>query len=128
VLSCVVMNIYRSINEPKRTDLSWEELWSAQDKGAIIAWEIGREQGIANPDLAEKVLNGELPVLGLKGGVVKKLKQSQPKVGSFLYLAKLQGIRGEDLDINLGEEITLTCSKTGQVVFYTSDTSKLSEV
>ena len=74
----------------------------------------------------EKVENNELPVLGRKGGVDKTL-QKKEKFGSLNYLAQWQGLRGEDLDINLSEEVTMQCSKTGMMITYTPDPTKYSQ-
>ena len=89
----------------------------------INCWEIGRERREKEPELAERAENGELPVLGWKGGVEKKTKIGQ-KYGTLYYLAEWQGLRGEDLDIDLSQEPELTCSKTGMKVIYTGDFKK----
>ena len=39
-------------------------------------------------------------------------------------MAEWQGLRGDDLDIDLVEEIELICSKTGMKVIYTGDEKK----
>jgi hypothetical protein len=48
------------------------------------------------------------------------------KMGSFTlnYLAQWQGLRGQDLDIDLSQEPELICSKTGMKVIYTRDVKK----
>ena len=92
----------------------------------ITCWEVGREGVAKEPELAERVKNGELPVLGWKGGVEKSTKQ-KVKYGSLRYLAEWQGLRGEDLEIDLSEELELVCSKTGMKVIYTGDLDKLSK-
>ena len=116
--------IYRSYKEPDRDGLSWHERWEGDDKGLITCWEVGRRFRKSKPELAEKAKRGELPTLGWKGGTDKKLKLNN-KFGSLNYLAQWQGLRGEDLNINISDEVTLTCSKTGMVVTYTPDISKL---
>ena len=116
--------VYRSNNEPDRRELTWHERWEGDDKGLITCWEVGRRFSKSKPELAEKAKRGELPTLGWKGGTDKKLK-SNKKFGSLNYLAQWQGLRGEDLNINLSDEITLTCSTTGMEVTYTSDIKKL---
>ncbi len=123
-------NIYRSIEEPNRKGLIWEELWKSSDNGLIACWERGRVKAADNPELAESCKNGELPVLAWKGGVHTKIKDK--KYGSLFYLATWQGLRGEDLNINLQEEITVVCSKTQVKVVFTAnlltyETSKLEE-
>lgn len=117
--------IYRFYKEPKREGLSWEELWSGEDRGLITCWEVGREIREKDPDLAERAENGELPILGWKGGVERKIKKSV-KYGTLRYLAQWQGLRGEDLDIDLSQELELICSKTGMKVIFTGDVRKYS--
>ncbi len=75
------------------------------------------------PELAQRAENGELPVLVWKGGVEKKIKKRE-KYGTLNYLAQWQGLRGEDLNIDLSEELELICSKTGMKVIYTGDVKK----
>ena len=118
--------IYRSIHEPIRKNPSFEERWRGPDKGLITCWEVGRSKSIESPELAERAKNGELPPLGWKGGVDKKI-QKKEKYGSLNYLAQWQGLRGEDLEIDLSEEREIVCSKTGMKVIYTADTKKYSE-
>ncbi len=116
-------HIYRSYREEKREMTSWDERWDGQDKGLITCWEVGRELSKRKPEVAERAKNGELPELGWKGGVEKKLKKKE-KYGTLFYLAQWQGLRGEDLDIDLSEETILVCSKTGMKVIYTGDIKK----
>lgn len=115
--------IYRSINEPIREGLSFEEKWRRPDKGLITAWEVGRQLSEKEPELSIRAKNGELPATGWKGGVEKKIKKKQ-KYGTQKYLAEWQGLRGEDLDIDLESEQILTCSRTGMTVVYTDDIEK----
>ncbi|MES2501679.1 MAG: hypothetical protein V4545_03660 [Pseudomonadota bacterium] len=124
-------NLYRSIEEPIRKALTWEELWKASDNGLIACWEQGRLKAVDNSDLVELCKSGGLPVLAWKGGVDKKIKGK--KYGSLFYLATWKGLRGEDLNINLQEEITLICSRTQVEVLFTSkllsyETSKQEEL
>lgn len=114
----------RSIEEPLRQNLSREEAWLQEDKGLIHCWEIGRRRAIAEEELASKCLLGELPPLGWKGGVAKRLKKLE-KHGSYRYLAEWQGLRGEDLHLDLSQEQSLVCSRTGMTVIFTTDLSKL---
>jgi len=118
--------IYRSHGEPRRENLSWKEKWTGSDNGLINCWEIGRESSLKDPDLAERARNGELPVLVWKGGVEKTLKKRE-KYGTLNYLAQWQGLRGDDLDIDLTEEKELVCSKTEMRITYTSDSSKYAD-
>jgi len=115
--------VYRSIREPIREDPSFEERWRGPDKGLITCWEVGRRRSLQSPDLAERAKKGELPPLGWKGGV-EKATQKLEKFGCFQYLAEWQGLRGEDLDIDLAEEREIFCSKTKIKVIYTGDVQK----
>lgn len=115
--------IHRSHNEPKREGLSWDQRWKGHDRGLITCWEVGRELREKRPELAELVEKGELPSLGWKGGVDKALKKKE-KYGTLFYLAQWQGLCGQDLNINLGEETQVVCSRTGVKVIFTSDVEK----
>lgn len=115
--------IYRSCQELKREGLSWDERWKGHDKGLITCWEVGRELGKKKPELAERAKKGELPVSEWKGGVAKKIIKNE-KYGTLYYLAEWQGLRGDDLDINLSEESELICSRTGMKVIYSGDAKK----
>ncbi len=111
------------ISEPRRDGLSTQQLWKGDDQGLIVSWEVGRDLAKVDPKLAERVQRGELPILGWKGGVAKKLKSGK-KYGTLRYLAMLQGLRCEDLHIDTGQETELVCSRTGVTVTYTADASK----
>jgi len=116
--------IYRSRNEPLRDgDLSFHERWRGPDNGLITCWELGRQRSIETPDLAEKAKNGQLPILGWKGGV-EKATQKKEKYGCLNYLAEWRGLRGEDLDIDMDEETEIICTKTGTKVIFTADVMK----
>jgi hypothetical protein len=115
----MIANTYRTIEEPNRKGLTWEELWKGSDNGLIVSWERGRVKAAENPELAESCRNGELPVLAWKGGVDKKIKGK--KYGSLFYLATWQGLRGEDLNIHQNEDISIICSKTQVEVIFTSN-------
>ncbi len=78
---------------------------------------------VTDPELATRAMNGELPPMGWKGGVEKQIK-AKVKYGVLHYLAQWQGIRGDDLDIDLSQEPELTCSKTGVRVIFTLDFEK----
>jgi hypothetical protein len=113
--------IFRSFEEPDRENLSWEELWEGPDKGLITCWEVGRKLRLNNSELAKKAEDGELPALGWKGGVEKRIQKGE-KYGTLYYLAQWQGLRGDDLNINLAfKPPELICSKTGMRVIYTAD-------
>jgi Zn ribbon nucleic-acid-binding protein len=115
--------VFRSQAEPDRHGLSWKERWKGDDAGLIECWECGRRLREKDPELAKRAQDGELPVLGWKGGVEKQLK-SKKKYGTFNYLAQWQGLRGDDLDIDPSQEVSLTCSKTAITVIYTEDITK----
>lgn len=116
--------IYRSFSEPDRENLTWDETWRRDDKGLIKNYEVGRALAIKEPELAEKAKRGELPVLAYKGGVEKALKKKE-KIGALNYIAKWQALRGEDLNIDMDEEMVLTCTKTKVRVTFTMDLEKL---
>jgi hypothetical protein len=118
--------VYRSIQEPIRKDPSYDDRWNGPDMGLIICWETGILKSIESPALAERVKNGELPKLGWKGGLEKKVKMKE-KFGSLFYLARWQGLRGEDLNIDLSEERAITCSRTKVKVTFTADMDKFKE-
>lgn len=116
-------HVQRNIDAPLRTGLTRTQLWEAADQGLIKCWEVGRQRAARFPNLAQQCRDGELPVLGWKGGVSRSLKKLE-KYGSLKYLAQWQGLRGEDLDIDLSEERSLTCSRTKMRVTFTPDRTK----
>ena len=119
----MIQRIHRSHKELKREGLTWDELWNGKDKGLIACWEVGRELREKEPGLASRAERGELPVLGWKGGVGKETKKGE-KYGTLSYLAQWQGLRGEDLNVNLSQEPELVRTKTGMRVIYTGDLKK----
>jgi hypothetical protein len=119
-------HIFHSYQEPKREGFSWNEQWKGPDNGLITCWEVGREKSKRNPELAARARNGELPTLEWKGGVEKKI-QKKEKYGTLQYLAQWQGLRGEDLDIDLSEEREIICTRTEMKVIYTADATKYAE-
>jgi len=116
-------HIHRSYNEPPRRDLSWDDRWKGSDKGLIACWEVGRKLSEKEPEVANHAKNGELPVLGWKGGVEKKLKKKK-KIGTLFYLAQWQGLQEINLNIDLTKEYTITCARTGVTVTFTRDCNK----
>lgn len=127
------MNIVsRSIHKPlTRADMTFDERWNGDDKGLITAWEVGRAWRDAGKHESVKACHGALPVLLWKGGVRKKLKDTDDglvaiKHGCPWYLAQWQGLRGEDLNIDLNGTIEHTCTTTGQIVIFTNDPTKWS--
>jgi hypothetical protein len=115
--------IFRSYKKPKREGLSWIDHWKGEDRGLIICWEVGRELRVKEPELASRTERGELPVLGWKGGVEKKTKKGD-KYGTLFYLAQWQGLRGDNLDIDISQEKELVCTKTGMRVIFTGEPKK----
>jgi hypothetical protein len=122
----MVKRIWQPKGKPRREGLSWHERWDAEDLGVIAAWEVGRELRDRGSPLAALAERDELPVLPWKGGVAQRIKKKR-KYGTLKYLAEWQGLRGDDLDIDLDDEVELTCSKTGMTVIYTPDREKYRE-
>jgi hypothetical protein len=109
----------RSVELPIRESLSWDDEWRGPDDGLIYCWEHGRQERLERPDDAARAEQGELIGLNWKGGVKQKLK-AEKMPGTFNYLATWQGIRGEDLDIDLEGERVVVCSRTGQMVVFSA--------
>lgn len=102
----------------------FQERLEGPDQGLINAWVAGLEKRASWPGTAAKALGGELPVLPFRGGVEKRIKRTD-KVGSLLYVAMWQGLRGEDLNLDTAAEISMTCTRTGVPVLFTMDYNKL---
>ena len=115
--------VHRAVTTPSRQHLDTEQLWHGEDRGVIAAWERGRQKSSEDPELAARAKAGELIILPWKGGVEKALKSGQ-KYGTHRYLAMWQGLRGDDLDVDLSNEAQLQCTVTGVMVIYTSDVAK----
>lgn len=118
--------VQRHFSESDRQLSSWEEIWQGHDRGLIKCWETGRTLAKQNPDLAERCRSGALPPLNWKGGASRALKKNE-KFGALQYLAQWQGLRGEDLSVDLEAELTIICSTTGMVVTFTPDLTKLAD-
>jgi hypothetical protein len=116
------MRLHRSLRKPIREGLTRSQLWEGPDNGLIWCWEWGRQLRIEQPELAARATRGELVVLVWKGGVEKKLK-SKKKSGTLNYLAAWQGLRGEDLDLDLNGVLIIECKKTGQAVTFSAELS-----
>jgi hypothetical protein len=112
----------RSINEPireERIELTWEDRWKGPDRGLIWNWERGRQLRDQNPDLSARALAGELVQLSWKGGTQNLGVASDGKqYGSLPYLAQWQGLRGEDLDIDVDAETVVTCTVRKRTVTF----------
>ncbi|QRF55772.1 hypothetical protein [Variovorax paradoxus] len=103
---------------------SWEDRWGTPEKGLVTSWLRGIEMRHADNPAADAAAAGELPVLPWVGGCAKRLKNIY-KLGSLNYLAMWQGLRHQDLSIDLELGATLECSRTGMIVTFTGDSSKL---
>ena len=115
--------LHRSITQPIREGLSMSDLWRGPDNGLIWCWERGRQERLGRPDDAARAERGELVGLDWKGGVKKKLKVERMP-GTLYYLATWQGLRGEDLDIDVEGESVIVCSRTGQAVVFSAKLPK----
>jgi hypothetical protein len=111
--------LFRSINEPIREDLTRNQLWEGHDKGLIWCWELGRIFRREGRECALKASANELPLGDWKGGVEKRL-MTDKKYGSLQYLAQWQGMRGEDLNLQLDGQTKLICSRTNQPVLFSA--------
>ncbi len=118
--------MHRSITEPIRHKQSFDDRWGTVELGLITSWERGREKSGEEPQLAALAVAGQLPILPWKGGVEQAI-QKKMKYGALNYLAMWQGLRGEDLNIEVEEEVALTCTGTGMTVVFTNDPAKFSE-
>lgn len=120
------MHIFRSRAVLSRQDPSYEERWQQADKGLILCWECGRKQAEEEPELAARAKAGELIPLSWKGGVKPQQNEGgetkenkKKKLGSLLYLAKWQGLRGDDLDLYTDRDNEIVCTKTKTTVIFT---------
>jgi hypothetical protein len=112
------MKIFRAITEPLRPLLTWEETWEGEDGGLIQCWERGRQIAEQNPALSANAKEGHLIPLAWKGGLSRSLKVQ--KYGTFKYLATWQGLRQEDLDIDMTIDVPVRCSRFQTTVIFTS--------
>lgn len=120
------MRIKMAEVNPMHASLTWQERWEGPDGGLISCWQRGREKAGEDPSIAAAAIKGELIVLPWKGGIERATKQAQ-KYGSLFYLAMWQGLRGDPLDIDNEQELTLTCSRTGMKMTYTPALAKYSQ-
>src|SRR5579871_5461350 len=111
----------RSIDKPIRDGLSWEQTWRGPDDGLIYCWEHGRLERLMRPEDAARAERGELVGLDWKGGVRKRLKTDRAR-GTLRYLAAWQGLRGEDLHIDVEGQKVVVCSRFGQTVVFSAAT------
>lgn len=120
------MKVYRSLVEPVRLNIDWEDKWHSSDQGLIACWERGREKKLEDESLCSQATAGQLVLLPWKGGVEKATKKNR-KYGTLRYLAMWQGLRGEDLNVDTSEEVFLTCTATNTTVVFTEDVAKYAD-
>lgn len=123
------VNIFRSIDTPIRTKTSYKERWGTDELSLITAWESGRinKNGIYT-HLIKYIKDGALPKLSFKGGHRMPFDDNEDerenvkylyRYGTFLYLAQVQGLLGEDLDIDTSTDVIKTCSITKTKTIFT---------
>jgi hypothetical protein len=95
----------------------WSERWEGPDGGLLACWVNGLETARAKPDLALRAMAGELLPLEWRGGVEGPMK-AKWKAGTLFYLAKWQGLRGDDLCIETNSQVTKYCTRTGVAVVF----------
>lgn len=108
---------------PPPIEQDYHRRMEGPDRGVINAWLAGLELRASSPQLVKAAKAGELPLLAYRGGVDRALKGD--KVGSLLYLAMWQGLRGENLDVDTSLEPVLTCAKHGVSVRFVHGTAQL---
>jgi hypothetical protein len=118
------MHIQYDISSPPTLGESWEERQEGPDRGLISAWLRGIALAKEQPALAAAALRDELPVLPFRGGLERAIKVKN-KVGALHYIAMWQGLRGNNLSIDLTKELQKTCSLTKVTVTFTGDTKRL---
>lgn len=88
--------------------LTTYELWTGPDEGLRICWESGRIKAQEVPELAAKAIRNELPELCWERGTP-------------YYLAYWQGLRGDDLSVDIDEEFELVCSQSKRTFAFVRD-------
>lgn len=116
------MQVIATAAQPPEIATNYQDRNHGPDKGLLNAYVAGMKLAQQNKDVANKALQGELPVLPYKGGFEKAIKIGK-KYGPLLYLAMWHGLRGDDLNINTEQEYTLTCSATGMTGIYTPNSA-----
>lgn len=134
------MRVRAFVTSPPALGLAFEDRFGTPEATLTSAWlrglEVRAEEAAAAlrgerskaTGLAERAGAGELPVLPWKGGVPKAIKSRAPRIGATHYLAMWQGLRGEDLDIDLSATPTLTCTRFGVTVSFTMNAEVLGGV
>lgn len=92
--------ITRSVNEPMREGLTVSQDFDGLDGGLICCWDQGRRMARLGHEFVKQAQEDELPQLDTW------------RRGTLYYLAVWQGLRGDDLDIDLDAEFTKQCSLT----------------
>jgi hypothetical protein len=78
-----------------------------------------RYPSVSDDRADESAIRGELPQLPWKGGIARTDKKPPTeKFGTLQYLAMWQGLRGEDLDLDLVGATEVRCARTGTVVTF----------
>lgn len=119
------MRVRESFANPPPFEADFYARTQGPDRGMISAWQAGIRKRREDPAAARLAEAGELPVLPFKGGVARAIKAKKPKIGALAYLAMWQGLRGEDLDIDLHSEPMRTCTRHDVTVVFTADVVKL---
>jgi len=86
------MRIQRAITEKIRVDPTFEERWESEDQGVITSWEVGR---LRRESTEERWVNM------VENARVLEFPRTGLKKGSAHYLAQLQGLRNQDLDVEV---------------------------
>lgn len=120
--------IHRSYKEPDRVGLAYDDIWSGPDKSLIQCWEVGRQFRTKDPETAARAAAGELVTLPWKGGTGNfgewtQVKKPPVRYGSLRYLAMWQGLRGEDLNIDIATQTTITCTRSKRAVIFDLETA-----
>ncbi len=118
------MLIRKSISEPITNPRDWNARWGSREAGLITSWNRGREMAKESAELAKRAREGQLISLPWKGGVDQKIQKGS-KYGSMFYLAMWQGLREENLYIDLDNDLPITCSHFEVTVIFTNDRNKL---
>lgn len=113
-----------SASNPPPVEQDYDIRMNGPDGGIVNAWLAGLSMRSRLPKLATAAEAGELPVLPYRGGVERALK-TKSRVGSLLYVAMWQGLRGNDLDVDTSVEPVLTCARHGVTVRFTIQTAEL---
>lgn len=104
------MRITCSIDTPIRQGLDTvTAIWDGPDRGMYFCWEQGRKLRDTHPEFAQRAVEGELVVLS----ELEEDHHGGWKRATVPYVSWWQGLRGQDLDVMVGESILMVCLKTG---------------